>query len=147
MRIRTFIALVVVVLMAAPVVCPAGQRVSVNVETANVRTGPGPKYDIVWKGVEKYYPLVVLDQVDTWYYVKDFESDTGWISKKLVDQTETVITIRERSSVRKGPGSKEPLAFVVDSGVPFRVVTRKGEWIQVQHADGDKGWLHKSLVW
>jgi len=35
----------------------------------------------------------------------------------------------------------------VDSGVPFKVLTRKGNWIQVRHADGDKGWIHKSLVW
>jgi len=27
------------------------------------------------------------------------------------------------------------------------VLTRKGNWIQVRHADGDKGWIHKSLVW
>lgn len=147
MRIRTIIPLVVAVLMAAPAVSLAGKRVSVSVNSANVRTGPGTKYEIVWKGVEKYYPLVVLDQADSWYYVKDFENDTGWIFKKLVDKTQTVITTKERCNVRKGPGTKKPLAFVVDSGVPFKVLTRKGNWIQVRHADGDKGWIHKSLVW
>lgn len=147
MRIRTIIPLVVAVLMAAPAVSLAGKRVSVSVNSANVRTGPGTKYEIVWKGVEKYYPLEVLDQADSWYYVKDFENDTGWIFKKLVDKTQTVITTKERCNVRKGPGAKKPLAFVVDSGVPFKVLTRKGNWIQVRHADGDKGWIHKSLVW
>jgi DNA-binding transcriptional ArsR family regulator len=24
---------------------------------------------------------------------------------------------------------------------------RDGRWIQVEHADGDKGWLHDTLVW
>jgi SH3-like domain-containing protein len=27
------------------------------------------------------------------------------------------------------------------------VLKREGRWIQVEHADGDKGWLHDSLVW
>jgi len=147
MRIRRVIPVVLAVLLAVPVLGLAAQRVSVSVESANVRTGPGTEHEIVWKGVEKYYPLLVLDQAGSWYYVKDFESDTGWIYKKLVTKTPTVITIKERCNVRKGPGAKKPLAFVVDSGVPFRVLSRKGNWIKVQHADGDKGWIHKSLVW
>ena len=125
----------------------AARRVSVKGNGVNVRTGPGTQYEIVWKGVDKYYPLEVVDQADSWYYVRDFEKDTGWIHKKLVDKTETVITTKERCNVRKGPGAKKELAFVVDSGVPFKVLGRKGNWIRVQHADGDKGWIHKSLVW
>ncbi|WP_300669791.1 SH3 domain-containing protein [Desulfoluna sp.] len=147
MKIRAFIPLVAAVLLALPQFCLAGQRVSVSVESANVRTGPGTKYEIVWKGVEKHYPLLILDQAGSWYYVKDFENDTGWIFKKLVKKTQTVITKKQRCNVRKGPGAKKPLAFVVDSGVPFKVLTRKGNWIQVQHADGDKGWIYKFLVW
>ena len=139
--------LIVAMFMAMPALSLAGKRVSVSVNSANVRTGPATKYDIVWKGVEKYYPLIVLDQANSWYYVKDYENDTGWIFKKLVDTTKTVITLKERCNVRKGPGAKKPLAFVVDRGVPCRVLARKGSWIQVRHADGDKGWIHKSLVW
>ena len=26
-------------------------------------------------------------------------------------------------------------------------MTRTGRWIQLEHADGDKGWIHDSLVW
>ncbi|SCY70541.1 SH3 domain-containing protein [Desulfoluna spongiiphila] len=147
MRIRRVVPVVLAALLAVPVLGLAAQRVSVSVESANVRTGPGTEHEIVWKGVEKYYPLLVLDQAGSWYYVKDFENDTGWIYKKLVTKTPTVITTKERCNVRKGPGAKKPLAFVVDSGVPFHVLSRKGNWIKVQHADGDKGWIHKSLVW
>jgi SH3-like domain-containing protein len=31
--------------------------------------------------------------------------------------------------------------------VPFKVLDRKGEWLHVEHADGDRGWIHSSLVW
>jgi SH3-like domain-containing protein len=27
------------------------------------------------------------------------------------------------------------------------VLKREGRWVQVEHADGDKGWLNDSLVW
>jgi SH3-like domain-containing protein len=27
------------------------------------------------------------------------------------------------------------------------VVKREGDWISIVHSDGDKGWIHKNLVW
>jgi len=39
------------------------------------------------------------------------------------------------------------IPFSVESGVPFKVLKRKGNWIFIQHGDGDKGWIHKSLTW
>ncbi|MBI5063989.1 MAG: hypothetical protein HZB87_11145, partial [Desulfatitalea sp.] len=35
----------------------------------------------------------------------------------------------------------------VTKGIPFKVLQTKGQWLQVEHADGDSGWLMKNLVW
>ncbi|MGD8882880.1 MAG: SH3 domain-containing protein, partial [Desulfobacterales bacterium] len=35
----------------------------------------------------------------------------------------------------------------VEKGIPFKVLKRENNWIHIEHADGDKGWIHKSLVW
>jgi SH3-like domain-containing protein len=37
--------------------------------------------------------------------------------------------------------------FTVEKGIPFKVLNRDGSWIHIEHADGDKGWIHKSLIW
>jgi uncharacterized protein YraI len=37
----------------------AGERLTVAVPKANIRSGPGTKYDIIWQ-VYKYYPLRVI---------------------------------------------------------------------------------------
>ena len=58
-----------------------------------------------------------------------------------------MITVRDRCNIRSGPGNDFKIVFVAEKGIPFKVVKRKGNWIQVQHADGDKGWIYKSLVW
>ncbi len=125
------------------------QRLSVSAETANIRSGPGTEgYEIVWQA-ERYYPIEILEQRGPWILFQDFEGDKGWINKSLVADTETVITIKDKSNVRSGPGTgtEYPIAFTVEKGVPFKVLEQKGEWIHVEHADGDVGWLHKSLVW
>ena len=122
------------------------QRLSVSVPVANIRSGPGTGYDILWN-VEKYHPLVILKKSGPWYYFHDFEKDEGWIHKSIVDRTPSVITIKPKCNVRAGPGTKYDILFTVENGIPFKVLKRKGNWLHIEHADGDKGWIHSSLVW
>jgi len=35
----------------------------------------------------------------------------------------------------------------VEKGIPFKVLGHKDNWLHVEHADGDQGWIHASLVW
>lgn len=122
------------------------ERVSVNVNMGNVRSGPGDGYDILWK-VEKNHPLEVMKKSGEWYYFKDFEDDKGWIHKSIVSAKPSVISHKDQCKVRSGPGTQHDVVFTVEKGVPFEVVERKKEWIHIRHADGDEGWIHESLVW
>ena len=122
------------------------ERLAVTASTANVRSGPGTKHDWVWQ-VGKYYPISVLKKKGAWYFFRDFEGDEGWIHKSLLGKVPTVITTKKKCNVRSGPGTNHTVAYAVGAGIPFKVVKRKGNWIQIEHADGDTGWIHKSLVW
>jgi SH3-like domain-containing protein len=122
------------------------ERMTVKVPVANVRSSPNTKSDILWN-IEQFHPLDIIKSSGSWYQFKDFEGDQGWVHKSLLDKTPAVITIRDKCNVRSGPGTKAEIFFTVDKGIPFKVLTRKGQWIQIQHSDGDKGWIHKSLVW
>ncbi len=122
------------------------ERLAVSSNTANIRSGPGTNHDILWK-VEKFYPVLILKKTNVWYYFRDFEEDEGWIHESLVNKTATVITKSDTANIRSGPGTKNKILFSVDRGIPFKILKKKGKWIRIQHADGDKGWIHKSLVW
>jgi len=130
-------------------ICPAGhaaERMAVSAADANIRSGPGPNQDVLWK-VEKYYPIEVFETSGVWLHFKDYEGDNGWIHKSLVDKTPSVVTKQNGCQLRAGPGAEQPVLIKVDKGIPFKVLKRDGRWIHVEHADGDKGWLHDSLVW
>jgi len=122
------------------------ERLTIKVPLANIRSGPGTKYDIIWN-VEKYHPIVVLEKSGPWYHFRDFEEDEGWIHKSLINKIPSVITNKEKCNIRSGPGLNYKILFYVEKGIPFKVIKRKGKWINIQHADGDRGWIHKSLVW
>lgn len=122
------------------------ERMTVNASMANVRSGPGDEHNILWK-LEKYHPVDVLKKQDPWYYFQDFEKDKGWIHKSLLSKDPSVIVIRDRCNVRTGPSTGSGIAFTVEKGVPFKVVKKEGDWINVVHADGDTGWIHRDMVW
>ena len=122
------------------------ERLAIAAPIANIRSGPGTGHDILWK-VEKYHPIFVLKKSGNWYHFRDFEDDKGWIHKSLVRKIPSVITSKEKCNVRSGPGTKFKILFTTGKGIPFKILKQKGNWIHVQHADGDKGWIHKSLVW
>lgn len=129
----------------------AAERMAVAADTANIRSGPGPKFDQLWQ-VEKYHPLLVLEKKvvekkEEWCRVKDFEGDEGWVHASLLAKIDTVVVKGDQVKIRKGPGTQFDMAFQVDKGIPFKVLQRKNKWIEVQHADGDKGWILETLVW
>jgi len=124
----------------------AAERMAVVAGTANVRSGPGTKNDQLWQ-VEKYYPVLVVEKQSGWCRIKDFEGDEGWIEGSLLDKTPSVIVRVPKCNVRSGPGTEHETLFSATKGIPFKVLQTKGQWLQVEHADGDSGWVMKNLVW
>lgn len=122
------------------------ERLAITATIANIRSGPGSTYDILWN-VQQYYPFEVIKKKGAWYQFRDFEGDTGWVHDSLTGKIPCVITTKPQCNVRKGPGTEYEILFSVGSGVPFKVLEQKGNWFHILHADGDQGWIHDSLVW
>jgi SH3-like domain-containing protein len=141
---KLFILLILILIY--PGAGSAAERFTVIGKLVNIRSGPGTKYDVLWQA-EMYYPIDVIEESGDWYKFKDFEGDIGWIHKSLVREMPSVVTIKGKCNIRAGPGLKYPILFITEKGVPFKVIKREGEWINVQHSDGPKGWIHSSLVW
>ncbi|MCD4719923.1 MAG: SH3 domain-containing protein [Desulfobacula sp.] len=137
---------VMAVLLILPGLVFAQERLSVKSGIANMRSGPGTKYDVLWQ-VEQYHPVTIVKKKGNWYKIKDFENDEAWLHKSLLGKIAGVITMKDKCNVRSGPGTNSPVVFTVEKGVPFKVLTRKGNWINIEHADGDVGWIYKTLVW
>ncbi|MCP3872824.1 MAG: SH3 domain-containing protein [Desulfobacteraceae bacterium] len=143
--IKIFAAIVAVSLIL-PGLLYAQERLSINAGIANMRSGPGTKYDVLWQ-VERYHPVQIIEKKGNWYKIKDFENDTAWLHKSLLGKTVGVITIKEKCNVRSKPAKSGGILFTVEKGVPFKVLARKGNWIKIEHADSDVGWIYKTLVW
>lgn len=122
------------------------ERRSVAVAVANVRGGPGTGHPVLWQ-VERFFPVAVLQRRDGWCYCSDYQGDRGWLHCDLLNAAETVVTRKVTCNVRSGPGTSHAVRFTVDDGIAFKVLGRQGRWINIVHSDGDRGWIHASLVW
>lgn len=50
------------------------------------------------------------------------------------------------AQLREGPGTKYPISWVVGRYMPLVEVARQGNWVQVADLDGQKHWIHRSLL-
>ena len=124
----------------------AAEHRAVSGTIANIRSGPGTNHEVYYQA-EKYYPLEIVRKSGNWYEVKDYEGDIGWIHKSLLGNIDSIITVKPKCNIRAGAGMKYDILFVAKEGVPFKVLKRKGNWINIRHAEGHEGWIHRSLVW
>ncbi len=119
--------------------------ITADSDPMNVRRGPGDNYEVIMK-VGKHYPLKVLDHAEGWLKISDFEGDRGWIQQKLASFAPYVITKGDKSNVRTGPKSDNPIAFTSEKGVLLKVLEQKEGWLKVKHEDGDEGWISAKIV-
>lgn len=140
------LALITTLALATAAGAASAEFVRVKVPTANIRSGPGVQYERLWSTYENY-PLRVVGKRGRWLQTLDFEGYEGWIYAPLTDTQPTVVVRVERANVRSGPGRDSRLLSTEFMGVAFRVLSRRGDWLRVEHADGVRGWIYRALVW
>ncbi len=141
--------ILIVIIFSFLVLYDYAHALCVNVPEANLRSGPGTKYEKTWE-VFKYMPFKKVTDKGSWYKVQDVDGDTHWIYKKLVtSKIECAVVKTDTANIRTGPGtnfSKNALspALKYDS---FKVVQRKSSWVKVMDEFGDTGWIFRKLLW
>lgn len=125
----------------------AAGYLSVTVDNANVRTGPGSNYPVSME-LFKGYPLKSLKTQGEWHKISDYENDTGWIHKSIVKDRDTVIVNARKSlNMRTGPSTKDAVVADVERGVVLTKISSKGKWTKVRHSSGTEGWIYSQLLW
>lgn len=123
------------------------EMVAVSTNLADIRSSPSMFDSIVLIRVPRHYPLSTEDTKGDFFKVKDYLDNTGWILKSSVKNTRAVIVKNENINVRKGPGVNNPIVLKAQTGVTFKVIGEKDDWLEVEHETGKSGWISKNLVW
>lgn len=50
------------------------------------------------------------------------------------------------ANIRSGPGTNHEILFQVEKYYPIQILEKSGNWYKIEDFEGDRGWIHKSLV-
>ena len=131
----------------------AQKYASVNAKRANIRSCAGTKCAIKWYAW-KYTPVIMVktNEDKSWVLVKDFEGYSGWISASLLSPNGGM-SAKVDLNVRKSPSSNADIVCTVEKGYPFKYISKKGSWIQVEDDPADpkegkcEGWVYNVNLW
>jgi SH3-like domain-containing protein len=141
--------IVILIICAFILLSQISHALCVNVPEANLRRGPGTKYEKSWE-VFKYMPFNKVSIKGNWYKVKDVDGDVHWVYKKLVTEKFKCAVVKvDKANIRSGPGTNNKAvalspALKYDS---FKVIKTKDSWVKVIDEFGDTGWIFKKLLW
>ena len=124
----------------------AAQILSVKGNKANFRKGPSVKNAIAYTA-DRYYPVKVLKSKSGWVRVVDYEGDQAWVLRKLLSKQKALVVKKKKANIRQKASTKSKIIFTASRGAAFKVIKASGKWALVQHSDGDRGWIHRSLTW
>lgn len=149
-RAFSFCFLFVLFIIILPVVTYA-EMVSVSGDDVNLRSGPGTTYTVKWR-YGSGFPLRVLEKKGEWLKVEDFESDTGWLHRSLVeDSGHMIVKVNKdsdnRINIRSGPGTQFKIVGMAHYGVVFKTIKQQQGWAHVRHESGLEGWIKRTLLW
>lgn len=121
--------------------------VSIRASEANVRTGPGLRYQIKWVMVRKNMPVEVIAEFEQWRKIRDIQGDEGWVHRSMLSGKRYAIVQGEEQILRRHPEPNEVPVARAEMGVLGQVSECRPEYCQIRIDGGYKGWIAKDHLW
>ena len=125
---------------------------SLRSERVNVRVGPSLDHNILWTYQKKGLPIEILEDIQGWSKIRDFQAKTGWIKNTLITSNRTGIIspwrITEKKQnfedLYKGNDTNE-VNIKLESGVLVSIKSCDGMKCRVKTQESE-GWIDQSLI-
>ena len=126
---------------------PLPRFVSLNVDRANIRRGPGLSHRIEWEFVLRGLPLEIIAEHGHWRKVRDVEGFTGWIHHSLLRSARTaIVTAAPDAVLRERPAADAQPVARAETKVVGRIDQCSAIWCRFT-VEGYRGWVQKADIW
>ena len=128
---------------------PLPRYAALKSDDANMRTGPGERYPVLWTYQRRDLPVKIEREFDIWRLVEDMDGIKGWMEAGFITGHRSfVITGTEDRMLRADAADTADAVADLKPGVVGRVRSCEAgkDWCQVQVQDY-RGWLKRSDVW
>ena len=119
---------------------------SLRNDKVNLRQGPSFEYPIKLIYKKKYLPVIIVDRLETWRQIKDFENNSGWIHISQLSKKKSAINIENNSIIYTKPSIySEPIARL-EIGRLVLVKKCKIKWCKINSGNFN-GWILENYLW
>ena len=125
---------------------------SLKSNKTNVRQGPSLGHDILWTYQKRNLPVEVLEDIQGWSRIRDYEAKTGWIKNTLISSNRTAIVtpwhIPDKNSHFSEiyqNNDKKQLEMRLQSGVIIKIIECDGALCKLKVSDRE-GWINQDLI-
>ncbi len=125
---------------------PTPRFVSLGTDKANLRTGPGEQYPILWVYVREGVPLEITDEYGAWRRVRDMEGTTGWMHGALLSGKRKGIISGATRTITAEPDPAARALLRAEPGVVLAIESCGGGWCKVD-IKGRTGWILQEYFW
>jgi len=119
---------------------------SLRADDVNVRAGPGVRYPVKWKFVQRNMPVQIVAEYDTWRKIRDWEGAEGWVHRAMLSSKRSLIVVGQGETMRKDATDDSAAVARLAAGYVVTVSRCGREWCEVE-AGGYEGWLKRDRVW
>jgi SH3-like domain-containing protein len=119
---------------------------SLRADDVNVRAGPGVRYPVKWKFVQRNMPVQIVAEYDTWRKIRDWEGAEGWVHRAMLSSKRSLIVVGQGQTMRKDATDDSAAVARLASGYVVTVSRCGREWCEVE-ASGYEGWIKRDNVW
>jgi SH3-like domain-containing protein len=121
---------------------------SIKSNDANMRIGPGKRFEIIWNFRKKGLPVKVLNKFEQWYKVETPDGSVGWMwSKLFYNKHKTVIFIENDHIYKKKSLESKVIANVFKNSI-LRVHFCESNWCKVEEKKHKiKGYVKTDNIW
>ena len=119
---------------------------SLRNDKVNLRQGPSFEYPIKLIYKKKYLPVIIVDRLETWRQIKDYENNSGWIHISQLSKKKSAINKKNNSVLyQKSTIYSKPIAKL-ETGRLVLIKKCKIEWCKITSGEFS-GWIEKNYLW
>lgn len=125
---------------------PVPRFVSLKFNKANLRSGPGSEYPVLWQYRQIGLPLLVDAEFGVWRKVRDADGTTGWMHGAGLSLRRMAFIHKSMTKIYKRNNKQSNVVAVAEKNALLELGSCPKNWCRVTTENVD-GWVERSSIW
>ncbi len=121
---------------------------SLKSDNANMRVGPGKKFEILWNFKKPGLPVKILKKFEQWYEVETPDGSIGWMWGKLLSNKQKTVLFKKKENLYKKDNVTSKIIAYVNKNAILKLHSCKSNWCKVESKEHKiKGFVKIDNLW